>query len=105
MNNVLSSAYDKSSSAKKSTGNSFRKGVTIEVFNEELLKEYRDLLDLRDNADKFNKERLKPVLDLIKIRKKKLANKKKTLDKKDKKYEAVVLREKEIKALEKEINR
>ena len=29
-------------------GNDFRKGVTIEVFNEELLKEYRDLLDLRD---------------------------------------------------------
>ena len=54
-------------------GNDFRKGVTIEVFNEELLKEYRDLLDLRDYADKFNKERLKSVLDLIKIRKKEIS--------------------------------
>ena len=102
-NSMLSSAYTKVASEKKK-GSDFRKGVTIDVFNEELLKEYRDLLDLRDDANKFNKERLEPVLDLIKIRKKNLANKKKTLDKKDKKYEAVVLREKEIKSLEKHIN-
>ena len=101
---MLSGAYTKVASAKKTMGNNFRTGVTIDIFNEELLKEYRDLLDLRDDADKFNKERLKPVLDLIKIRKKNLANKKKTLDKKDKKYEAIVLREKEIKSLEKHIN-
>lgn len=101
-NSMLSSAYTKVASEKKK-GSDFRKGVTIDVFNEELLKEYRDLLDLRDDANKFNKERLEPVLDLIKIRKKKLANKKKTLDKKDNRYEAVVLREKEIKSLEKNI--
>ena len=101
---MLSGAYIKVASAKKSMGNDFKKGITIDVFNEELLKEYRDLLDLKDNVDKFNKERLKPVLELIKIRKKKLANKKKTLDKKDKRYEIVVLREKEMKSLEKNIN-
>ncbi len=58
---------------------------------------------LIDPPDIFSKMKLS-ILDLIKIRKKNLANKKKTLDKKDKKYEAVVLREKEIKSLEKHIN-
>lgn len=101
---MLSGAYTKVAAAKKSMGNDFRKGITIDVFNENLLNEYRNLLDLRDSIDRFNKERLNPVMELIKKRKKSLANKKKALDKKEKEYESVVSREKEIKNLENEIN-
>lgn len=102
-NALLSTAFDKVASAKKSQGNSFRKGITIDVTNEKLLQEYRNLKDLGDNLAKFKKEKIKPILDTIKKRKKNLGIKKKKYDKKTNEYELIVQREREIKELEKEI--
>lgn len=56
---LLSNAFDKVASAKKSQGNSFRKGITIQVYNEELLKEYSDLKDLNDKIAHYKKMNLK----------------------------------------------
>ncbi len=80
--NLLSSAFDKVASAKKSQGNDFRKGVTIQVYNEELLKEYRDLKDLKDKIDNYKSTDYKIKLETIKTEKKQLADAKKKLDKK-----------------------
>ena len=41
---MLTSGFVKVASAKKSQGNSFRNGITIQVHNEKLLQEYRNLL-------------------------------------------------------------
>lgn len=45
---MLSNAFEVVAEAKKSRGNDFRKGTTIQVHNEKLIKEYRDLKDLAD---------------------------------------------------------
>ena len=100
---LLSNAFERVASAQKPQGNSFRTGKTIMVHNQKLLDEYRDLKDLNDEIDKFNKEKLQKIFELIKKRKKTLADKKKNLDKKSEKYIEVINREKEIKELEKEI--
>ncbi len=102
--NMLSNAFEKVATAKKKQGSSFRKGKMIHVDNQELLDEYRVLKNLKDEIDKFKRERLAPVMNLMKKRKKHLLEKKKKLDKKSVEYEHVVKREKEIKKLEKEIN-
>jgi CRISPR-associated protein Cas5t len=98
---LLSNAFDKVASAKKSQGNSFRKGVTIQVYNKQLLKEYRDLKDLNDKIKEFKDSRIKKVLELIKKRKKNLTDKKKSLDKKSEEFKNIAQREKEIKQYEK----
>ncbi|WP_195244395.1 CRISPR-associated protein Cas5 [Clostridium celatum] len=100
---LLSSAFDKVASAKKSQGNSFRKGITIQVYNEELLKEYRYLKDLKDKIDIYKKGEFKETLDLIKDKKIELAAKKKGLDKKSNEFLEIAEKEKEVKAKEKEI--
>ena len=100
---MLSTAFERVASAQKPQGNSFRLGKTIMVHNPVLLDEYRRLKDLNDEIENFNKGRLQKVFDLIKQRKKTLADKKKRLDKKSKEYSSVINREKEIKELEKEI--
>ena len=100
---LLSTAFEKVASAKKSQGNSFRKGITIQVYNEQLLKEYRDLRDLKDKIDIYKKGEFKEKLDLIKTEKLELLAKKKTLDKKSKEFLEVSEKEKEIKAREKEM--
>lgn len=100
---LLSSAFDKVASAKKSQGNSFRKGITIQVYNEDLLKEYRDLKDLKDKIDNYKKGHFKKVLDEIKIEKSQLAAKKKGLDKKSNEFTDIAEKEKEVKAKEKEL--
>lgn len=101
---LLSNGYEMVASAKESQGNSFRKGVTIQVHNQELLDAYRNLKDISDEYDVFKKQRIDPLMDLIKKRKKTLAAKKKSLEKKSAEYQRVVNRETEIKALEKKIN-
>ncbi|AAO35719.1 CRISPR-associated protein Cas5 [Clostridium tetani] len=98
---LLSNAFDKVASAKKSQGNSFRKGITIQVYNEELLKEYRDLKDLNDKIAHYKKNEFKEKLDSIKAAKTKLAEDKKKLDKKSKEFEDIIKREKEVKLKEK----
>lgn len=100
---LLSSAFDKVASAKKSQGNSFRKGITIQVYNEDLLKEYRDLKDLKDKIDNYKKGHFKKVLDEIKIEKSQLSAKKKGLDKKSNEFTDIAEKEKEVKAKEKEL--
>ncbi len=100
---MLCNAFAKVASAQKPQGNSFRNGVTINVHNQNLLEEYRNLKDLNDSIDFFVKNRIKPLLELIKQRKKSLGLKKKKLDKKSPEYMKISDREKEIKNLEKEI--
>ena len=100
---LLSSAFEEVASAKKPQGNSFRNGITIQVHNEELLEEYRKLKDLNDEILQFKKERLGPLLELLKRRKKTLSDKKKNLEKGSPDYVRVEKREKEIKRTEKEI--
>lgn len=100
---LLSNAFDKVARAKKSQGNSFRKGITIQVYNEELIQEYRDLKDLNDKIKLFKDTKIKKVQDIIKKRKKTLADKKKNLDKKSEEFKLLSQREKEIKQYEKVI--
>lgn len=100
---LLSTAFDKVASAKKSQGNSFRTGITIQVHNQELLQEYRDLKDLNDNIKEFKDKRINRIQNLIKRRKKTLADKKKNFDKTSAQFKLIDRREKEIKILEKEI--
>ena len=103
-NSLTSTAFDKVAVAKKSMGNSFRKGVTVEVKNKELMDEYRGLKDLNDEISNFKKTRMDRLKKIFKVRKKTLADKKKTLDKKSMKFAKIVLREKEIKGREKQVN-
>lgn len=100
---LLSNAFDKVASAKKSQGNSFRKGITIQVYNEELLNEYRYLRDLKDKIENYKKGEFKEILDDIKKSKLELAAKKKKLDKKSNEFAIISQEEKDIKAKEKEI--
>ncbi len=100
--NLLSSAFDKVASAKKSQGNSFRKGITIQVYNEELLKEYRDLRDLKDKIDEYKNTEFKEKMEFIKKEKKKLSEEKKKLDKKSVEFIELAKKEKDIKTNEKE---
>ena len=101
---MLSGAYEKVATAKKGQGNSFRNNITISVQNEKLLQEYRNLKDKADEIANFEKERIKPFMDLIKKRKKTLSDKKKKLGKKTLEYKKVEAREKEIKNVEKVVN-
>lgn len=101
---LLSSSFDKVATAKKSQGNSFRNGITIQVHNEKLLLEYRNLKDIKDEIQNFKETRMKKISFWIKKRKANLAMLKKTFDKKSDRYASIVSRENEIKALEKEIN-
>lgn len=64
---VLCSAYSVVASAQKGQGNSFEKGITINVANQELLEEYRALTRLKKRIDshknliKAKKEQLKKM--------------------------------------------
>lgn len=100
---MLSNAFEKVAMAKKPQGNSFRNNITVQIHNHELMEEYRRLKDLNDEIADFKKQRLAPVMELLKKRKKHLSDKKKQLDKKSKEYEGVVAREKELKDAEKKI--
>ncbi len=100
---MLSNAFTKVATAKKPQGNSFRNNITIQIHNQELMEEYRQLKDLNDEISNFKKERLTPVLNLLKKRKKHLSEKKKKLDKHSEKYKSVAAREKELKEIEKHI--
>lgn len=100
---MLSSAFEKVASAKKPQGNSFREGITIQVHNQELLEEFRRLKNLNDEISEFKKNRLNPVMTLLKKRKKSLSAKKKKLEKGSNQYIKAEKREKELKTAEKQI--
>lgn len=99
----LSKAFEKVAKANKSQGSSFRKGITIDVYNQKLLDEYNALRDLGDKIKDYKGTQHKEQLESIKSEKKYLAQKKKELDKKSKEYELVVQKEKEIKDKEKQL--
>lgn len=64
---LYSNSFDKVATAKKSQGNSFKKGITIEVHNEELLTEYRSLKDKMATAkDKDEKNIINKYLSKFK---------------------------------------
>lgn len=98
---LLSKAYDKVAAAKKSQGNSFRKGITIQVFNEELLEEFRNLKDIKDKIDVYKKSEFKEILNELKLERKKVSENKKKLDKKSNEYLKLCENEKELKNKEK----
>lgn len=52
---MLSSAYQVVATAQKAQGNSFEKGITINVINEKLLEEYRFLKRTKRRIDKHKK--------------------------------------------------
>jgi len=100
---LLSKAFVKVAEAKKPQGNDFRKGITIQVYDEDGIREYRDLKDLKEQLDDFNKHRIKPVINQAKQYLKVLGErKKKEID--AERNKRIVVREKEIKAAIKEIN-
>lgn len=100
----LSKAYTRVASAKKSQGNSFRNGITINIENQELLDEYRRLKDLNDDIKEFKDKRLKLVLERLKERRLKYSKLKKNAEKNSDEYNEAIRKEKRIKGFEKEIN-
>ena len=94
---LLSKAFDKVASAKKSQGNSFIKGITIQVHNENLLNEYRNLKQLADEIKNYKDTEYKQKIEFYKNEKKKLSDEKKKLDKKSQEYKDISQKEKEIK--------
>lgn len=99
--NLLSNAFDKVASSKNSQGNSFRKGITIQVYNESLLEEYRQLKNLNDKISEYKKNGYLSMLNEFKSEKDRLAKTKKNLDKKSEEFLKVSESEKMIRAKEK----
>lgn len=100
-NNIQSKAFIKVAKAKRGQGNSFRQGITIDVYDEILLNEYRELKALNERLSGIKKRKLDPTFLLINKRKKTLKEKKKSYDKDTLKYKEIVAREEEIKKKEK----
>lgn len=99
---TISKGYIKVATAKKSQGNDFRKGITIDVIHPEYLQEYRDLKNLNDEISEFKKKRFQPLLKKIKERKNTLAQLKKSTDISPERLKRVLEREADIKQLEKD---
>lgn len=102
--NMLSLGFEIVAVALKPQGSSFRKNITIHVENEELMREYRELKNLNDDIHTFKEKRIKPLIELIKKRKKTLTEKKKKIKGNAKEVERISFRLEEIKNIEKEIN-
>ena len=102
--NFQSIAFEKVASAMKSQGNSFRKDITIQVHNKELIKEYRELKNLNDELGLFKKNQMKNLKEIFKKRKKSITLKKKKFDKKSNEFKKLANREKEIKNKENLMN-
>jgi len=103
--NLLSTAFEKVAKAKASTGNDFRKGISIDVINGTFLDEYRELRDLLEKITEFKTIRIDKVLGLLKKRKKTLADKKKKGESNSIGFKLISKRENQIKELEKTINK
>lgn len=99
---MLSNAFTKVASAKKSQGNSFFNGTTIQVHDETLLQEYRDLKVLGNKIAEWKSTEYKDRIQSYKQQKNSLAKQKKATEKGSKEYDEIVQQEKQIKAEEKE---
>lgn len=97
---TFSKGYVKVAAAKKAQGNDFRKGITIEVLNQELLDEYRALKDLNDEIGEFKKNRFNPIMERVKARKKYLADLRKENGISEVEREQLSKREKNLKLVE-----
>ncbi len=91
--NILSNTFVKVATAKKPTGNSFEKKITIRVHNEELLQEY---CSLKEKSKEINNE-YKKKLEEFKVLKKEIVDKKKKEDKKSETFKQFSEEEKKIK--------
>ena len=98
---MLSNAFITVASAKKSQGNSFLKGITIDVHNPELLEEYRALKKLGTEIQEYKKTEYKVKIKEFKEKKKELADKKKAIGKGNAGFETVAEEERALKAEEK----
>jgi len=101
--NMQSKSFIKIAKGKKTQGNSFIKGDTIDIFDMKLLEEYRSLKELNDKLNQFKKDRIDKVNNLIGKRKKTLKEKKKSVDKKSEKFIFFTKREEELNKAEKKI--
>lgn len=88
--NYQSTAFEKVASVKKSTGNSFRNGITIDVINRELLEEYRELKNNKDMLEKYKAEVVTPQLEMYKVEKRGLVIEKKKIEKSSERYKEIV---------------
>lgn len=100
--NSLSMVYEKVAKALTKSS-SFRKGTTIQVYNEKLLQEFRDLKDLSEKIGGELKKEKDDKLKLIKAEKKNLAQKKKELKGDKAALEEIKKVELELKLKEKDI--
>ncbi|MCQ4636091.1 CRISPR-associated protein Cas5 [Anaerovorax odorimutans] len=101
---MLSNAYVEVAQAKKSQGNDFYKGITIDVKHEAYLQEYRDLKDLKKQISDFRKTRISESFQ-PKLKKLRASLKaRKAYYKEDKeRLEQIKKREKELSALDKRV--
>lgn len=101
---LLSSAYVEVAEAKKSQGNDFYKGITINVKNEAYLQEYRALKDLKETISAFKKKRIQESFQPKLKKLKESLKQRKELYKDDmERLERIKAREKELAALDKQV--
>ena len=99
---MLSNAYTRVASAKKSQGNSFLKGITIQVHDELLMKEYRQLRELGNRIAEWKKTEYKEKLSEYKQKRDAIAQEKKKLEKGTSEFKQMAEKEKILKAEENE---
>lgn len=98
---LLSNAFDKVASGKKSKEYRFRNRIAILVHNEDLLNEFIYLKGLKDKIDEYKKKEYALKLEEINSEKNNIAEIKKKLDKKSREFLELSKKEKEIKGYEK----
>ena len=99
---MLSNAYTKVASAKKSQGNSFLKNITIQVHDEQLLNEYRQLRQEGNRIAEWKKTEYKNKLAEYKQKKSILALEKKEQEKGSEKFKQLAEEERKLKEEEKQ---
>ena len=93
---LLANAYQKVAKSKNQ-GSSFLRCEDIEVFNNDLLEEYRSLKALSDKITQYKKVEYKEKLNEYKIKKKELTDLKKTFDKKSEEFKNIDTQLKQVK--------
>lgn len=97
---MLSNAFVKVASAKKSQGNSFLKGITIQIHDKELLREYQSLRELGSRLQDWKNTEYKQKLQEFKQKINKLSAKKKQIGKGNSGYDEIVRKEKSVRTEE-----
>lgn len=97
---LYSNAYTVAAVPTAKMGTSYRKGKKMQVVNKETYREYLELKDQNDKLTELKKNRLDPVLEQIRKKKKRLAEKKKGIPDGSPSREKIKKREQELKAAE-----